>query len=1369
MKRLYFCGIFCAIACVLFADELNWQTHFSYNNVEQIAMYGDEVYALANGKMFSINEKTESMTLYNNQSGLHGMDVAQLVTDTARNQLIIIYTDGKVDIVRNGNTHYISDLYSKKMTSSKRCNNVTIVGDVAYLSMDFGVLTFDLNRYEFKDTYYIGPEASEVKVMDVLVTEDSIYAKATSCVYTASLLDNIVDFRYWHVTNDSIVDFDDQKGKEYVSVQGNVWRALSENGLGCVFATGEEKNYMPEGPQVNRPYRMCVNNGRLYVVPGGRWAVQEANPGHVMIYDNEGWINITNEYIQNKTGKRALDFMNVAVDPEDYNHYYVTSYGTGLYEFKNDSLVNHYTPNNSILGSAVANNPDAYTRVEGAVFDREGRLWVQVASNVDTSLVAFLPGGGTRGLNLYKDNKRYIYYTPGGLVLDDANPHLKWMLSCRQVPAVVLLDDGGTLFDTSDDKLKVQSEFYDQDSKVIAPEFMYAIAQAPNGDIWVGTSVGPMIIPHNTDFLQSNQCVRLRIEMSDDSNFLDLESVNAFEWDGDGNVWIGTQTSGVYVVNLEDMEILDCYTSDNTVMPSNMVMSLAYDEISERMYIGTGMGLVSVSLSREMNATNDERVDDEVSYGNMYQWRSHAAFTSMDELALLGDNVYSRSGQSMFSVSKTTGLIDYHTRITGLNGSRVSHIARNELLNNLLVTYQDGQLDVIDPLGNVTNISDLFLKQMSISKEVNDICMHNGKAYLAMHFGILVLDMAKMEVEDTYYIGVNSTDVNVEYITISNGYIYAASSTGLYVANLSDNLVDYHYWTRQNLPGVNELQGMREYKGNIYIACGGVVYAWNMNQWHLCTSQYTIRGLCRTKNHLYFLPNNVYGVAELDDDLEIVLTHTYGYVNDVEEDGNNLWFATRDEGVVKLENNLHHSYFPEGPSSNNAYRLRFFGDKLYMLPGGRWATQYTRMGEIMIYENGDWTNIENGKLVEMADHPIYDVMNVAQDPNDEDHYFITTYGTGLLEMRGDSVVQLYLPKNSALQSAAANNPDGYTRTDGAMYDDQGNLWMLNMGNVDHNVRILTPDREWHSLPLYANSVRVPIYTGGEIFVDRRNPQWKWIPILRSNTGLVLLMDNGTPTKSSDDIVLYRSEWMDQNGHLIAPEFIYTVAQDHNNTIWVGTSKGLFIIKQDVDFAKSNACERIIIPRNDGTGLGDYLLENEQINSIVIDGANRIWIGTASSGLYLMKFTDSELDNDYTLETVSHFTVDNSLLPSNSILSIAIQESNGEVFVGTSEGLVSYMSDATEPSDSFSELYAYPNPVYPSYKGYITIHGMMKDSEIRIVDASGNLVKRLKGTGGSVVWDGTNTQGMRVATGIYTAICNTIDGQSHGNVKIMIMN
>ena len=425
----------------------------------------------------------------------------------------------------------------------------------------------------------------------------------------------------------------------------------------------------------------------------------------------------------------------------------------------------------------------------------------------------------------------------------------------------------------------------------------------------------------------------------------------------------------------------------------------------------------------------------------------------------------------------------------------------------------------------------------------------------------------------------------------------------------------------------------------------------------------------------------------------------------------------------------------------------------------------------MIYENNVWTSIKNADLEKaVGGHKLLDFMNVAQDPMDADHYFITTYGTGLLEMKGMSVLNLYLPSNSGLLAADPKNPEAYTRTDGAMYDDQGNLWLLNLGDESGKVHVVSPNGKWHSFDLYNNRDRIQLHTAGEIFTDNRNSQWKWIPVLRAGAGMILLQDNGTPTDHGDDNVTYRTSWIDQNSKIINPSEVRAVAQDQDGTIWVGTSSGIFAIPHYVDFTKSNQCVRVVIPRNDGSELGDYMLDNEQINAIAVDGANRLWVGTANSGIFLLNpVGDIENINFYTMETVAHFTTHNSILPEDEIMSIAIQESTGEVFIGTSGGLVSYMSDASKPHDTFDNLYAYPNPVLPTYHGYITVKGMMENSDVRIIDPSGNLIKTIQANGGSAVWDGMNANGQRVASGVYTVLCNTRSGKGHGSVKILVMN
>jgi hypothetical protein len=265
-------------------------------------------------------------------------------------------------------------------------------------------------------------------------------------------------------------------------------------------------------------------------------------------------------------------------------------------------------------------------------------------------------------------------------------------------------------------------------------------------------------------------------------------------------------------------------------------------------------------------------------------------------------------------------------------------------------------------------------------------------------------------------------------------------------------------------------------------------------------------------------------------------------------------------------------------------------------------------------------------------------------------------------------------------------------------------------------------------------------------------------ILPRGYGLFLLDDNKTPENFTDD----RSKKLtitDSNGALITN--VLSVAEDLDGTIWAGTDQGPFIYYNPANLFDSDMPPlRIKIPRNDGTNLADYMLEKETITCIAVDGANRKWLGTSGSGVYL-------LSADGTKE-VSHFNEQNSPLLSNSIASLAVDNKTGEIWFGTSKGIQSLRGNATEGGERFSGIYSFPNPVREDFSGNVTITGLVRDSEIKITDVSGNLVFQTISDGGQATWDLKNYKGNRVSTGVYLVFCSSGDGTQSAVTKILVI-
>ena len=1296
-----------------------WKTHFAYSNVEQIAVTANQVFGLSDGSLYSVNKYTEQLTLWNLSSGLHATGICCIGYDDASQTLVILYSNGKIDLMNGSNITYMGDLYLEDMTASKQANTIAFHNGLAYLGMPFGIMTFDLQKRELPNTYYIGSEASDQNVKTVFFDADTIYAATDSLLFSAVLDSNLVDFRVWTEhplpTSGRIFNMLVQAQAQRV-VEGNtVWQAAGNKGIEKQ-ALGITSYYKPDGPIDNNPYRMYYQGGKLYVVPGARWAVQSWNPGQISYLESGRWHHITNDYIQSQIGARAFDFMNVAVMPNDPDMFYVTSYGTGLYLFKNTVIQDHWMPDNSALQPAAPTVPEWYTRTDGAVFDSLGNLWMMNCSGAVNELLCIRkPDGSWFNLNATIDGSRVFFDTPGEIIISHEADRYKWLPSCRNETGIVLLDDNGTPFNTADDHSYRRQVFVDQNGLQVKPEFIYCANQDAAGGLWVGTENGPFYIPSVRSFISSNACERVRFPMEDGHYLFDEERINCIVVDNQDRAWIGTQTQGVYVISADHSQVeMHLLPSADNPMPSASVLSIAVNESAHTFYIGTGGGIVSYQEKKsDLNGspyTSYDMYDDEEHSGTMGSWTLHFAYLDVTAIAVSPEKAYGLSEGALFSVSRDDEEIRYCNRLSGLSDANIASIAYDDVTHLLLILYANGNIDLLSDDGDVWNIADLHIKQLSgVSKQANSVTMHGGYAYLAMPFGIMQINLRKHEIADTWYIGPEASDINVTAVGFAADSIYALSAGKLYAAALNDNLVDYHVWRSRTLDEAQQDLFAR----------------------------------------LPVLPA----------------------VSDTVVSRGETFIAAGAEGILRIASDgTRHSYVPNGPATNMPYSITACGNRLIAVPGGRWAQEFQRPGNVMIYDNGQWFNSTYNDLKAVLGWmPVLDFVGAAIDPLDPKHFFVASYGTGLYEYRNDVLAMHHSFFNSALLPAASDAWGYYyTRVDGPAFDGDGNLWMMNAGNYANNICILAPDGSWRSFNLYHNGNRIVFETPGQILHDRFRTNRHWMPSLRASAlagakvGLGLVDDNGTPLDHSDDRMAFYSTFVDQFGSTVTPDNIYCISQDNEGTVWLGTNEGVFSISANADFLVSNACLRYKINRNDGSGLADFLLSSESIRAIAHDGGNRHWFGTAGNGAFLIQYRDVD-----DVATIYHFTTANSPLPSDNILSIAILPETGEVFFGTESGLASFRADAAPAADNFSGAYAFPNPVRPDFIGNITFAGLMENTYVKVVDAAGNLVFSTRSNGSIAVWNGRDASGKKVVPGVYRAYCNTPDGE-HTIISVLVM-
>lgn len=217
--------------------------------------------------------------------------------------------------------------------------------------------------------------------------------------------------------------------------------------------------------------------------------------------------------------------------------------------------------------------------------------------------------------------------------------------------------------------------------------------------------------------------------------------------------------------------------------------------------------------------------------------------------------------------------------------------------------------------------------------------------------------------------------------------------------------------------------------------------------------------------------------------------------------------------------------------------------------------------------------------------------------------------------------------------------------------------------------------------------------------------------------------------------------------------VNSIALDRDNLLWVGTDNGVAVIvtTRDIFTTASEAYTPFFQTRR--------LLLQEVINKIVIDGGNRKWIAT-QNGLNLFSASADE--------QILNFTEENSPLPSKNVIDLAIDSTSGELFVLTQNGLLSYRTDSSEPSEDFSSVRIFPNPVRPDFQGVLTVSGLRENTAIKITDIAGRLIYETKSNGGTASWDLQNPQGSRSSTGIYLIFCVAEDGSESFVGKVAVL-
>ncbi|MCH5345530.1 MAG: hypothetical protein J1E63_00380 [Muribaculaceae bacterium] len=765
--------------------------------------------------------------------------------------------------------------------------------------------------------------------------------------------------------------------------------------------------------------------------------------------------------------------------------------------------------------------------------------------------------------------------------------------------------------------------------------------------------------------------------------------------------------------------------------------------------------------------------------------------------------VYYVSNGYLFDYDKTNDSSTSYTSSTVLSDNNVSYIRYNKQDGYLFIAYANGNIDLLFDNGKVVNIPDIVDAVMSVDKNVNSAYFENGKIYVATSFGVVIVDGKKFHVIDSGIYNKNVTAffplLNVlmiatgnEVYAIENGKSIRSFSDFKFVqgtpvtsfVKLSDNMMAYSSpWDGMVVRYDDPLNA--QYGKNV-----------NANLKNLTFIESEDGNYLNYNNTLYKVDAQTLNFTNVGS----LPSVTSGSLVSFAKSPSNIWSANI-SGVANYTVDgttatvVHDRMKPQGASSVGAPMYltdNVAGDHIYVMNrgfGNRYPTdgwidtrQYTDLiidGQFFDVAGSTadktyfspWSrNHSDGK----GGYYFVNSQGLVEDPDDSNTFYVVSGSEGIIKFTNGEYAGAYNNSNAPFTTPYGIN------TYSAAFDPEGNLWVGSFHDKSTTIenysflsvlpaakRRENPNdvkkedwKKYNTIDYYykSHSSRILVHKeSGKIFTF--DGAWQ--------AGLTVIDTKGTWLDTSDDEIFKISTFVDQDGKSSTPLYTLSIAEDKEGHVWIGTTMGVFEITNPKTFnPRTDAFNRIKVPRNDGTNYADYLLGSDYVYTISVDNSNRKWLGTAESGLFLVSPNGDRI--------IENFTVENSPLPTNEISAVLADKISNRVYVGTKLGLLCYNSNSSPVAEDFNNVYAYPNPVRPEYTGWITIAGLMENSLVKIADSQGNVVYETTAEGGMATWDGCTASGKRVKTGVYFVFASAGGGAQGGSsngavTKIMVVN
>ena len=556
----------------------DWKAYMAYSEVQEIEQAGNLIFVQASNNLYVYNQNDQSIQTFSKMDYLSDCSIQHIAYNKATKCLLILYSNANMDLmnINNYDVQNLSDYYSAPTTGDKAVNDIYMYGKYAYMSNGFGIIKVNMADGEISDTYNLGFKVNWCEIKD-----SHIYAYSqTNGQYRALLTSNLLDKNNW------------SKVGGYVAKKQEDKSALKQ-----IIST-----LQPGGPKYNNFYGMRFVNNLLYTC-GGLWGhlIDAGRPGTIQLLDKGNW-TIYDDSIAEKTGIKYVDVNSVDVDPLDPNHVFAGA-KSGLYEFQNGKFIKHYNSENSLITS-FNNQSKNYQLITSVKFDTDGNLWMlNSQSPSNQSLIEYTKEGK------WVSHHKPVLYNLGSLecLMQDSRGLLWFVNNYHGLPSIYC-------YQASTDQLNTYSSFVNEDGTTLTPNFVRYVTEDKNHDMWIGTNIGPLLLYKKDITSDTPIFTQVKVPRNDGTNYADYllsgVDISCIAIDGGNRKWFGTNGNGIYVISNDCLTQIYHFTTNNSNLLSNNIESIAINEQTGEVFVGTDKGLCS--YMSDASSPNSEMTKDNV-------------------------------------------------------------------------------------------------------------------------------------------------------------------------------------------------------------------------------------------------------------------------------------------------------------------------------------------------------------------------------------------------------------------------------------------------------------------------------------------------------------------------------------------------------------------------------------------------------------------------------------------------------------------------------------------------------------------------------------------------------------------------------------